>query len=575
MSTYYCKCGKTFTKNTTASTTGNRMPDYGPNHECYGCLYVYETWVRNYSPDTQNQKVHECRASQILRYESSVRMDLDDKCVGKIYSLDFDFLHRVRDYADTLEGNEPDRYAFSSRPSDYSDDGRYTLTIYPTHNNKGIQAKKLLFEQFFNSDGSRKDIPPELEKQLILENINKAKEAAQSMNDNIGMAAEEFCGTKYTDGHGKVYHVGPCEDGKFRVFFGFDWDRNHDVIPCGNIPKCDTAGIAQHMLDDYAARRGYEAIPEPDEQPEPDYDDSQIDDSDYMDIAIDVDDDVSEMEQDDPDYESYPEHENADDGVPLDDEDPEMEQEPDVGECPDNVENDDHDFKNNSTENENDSDESENAGDDIDRVVIGDRISLLDGVFDEFVDIWDRKINDALKVALTSHERKFDFNVKITFERIGERFTVTEESGYKFEPINRKSKSVLSSEISIALDTEGNPVIPYDRERQMTFDDMQQKAEPLKTTVDGNTCLVENVESAGQLEFGEGVPDSSSQDTVYLCDNIDCPFFGLSDNHDAVCCFEDEPISSLYKDDLNQAVTKHNCCNDTVLAKYKAVSEGE
>jgi len=74
MSTYICKCGKTFVKNTTASTTGNRMPDYGPEHECYGCLYVYETWVRNYSPDTQDQKVHECRASQILRYESSVRM---------------------------------------------------------------------------------------------------------------------------------------------------------------------------------------------------------------------------------------------------------------------------------------------------------------------------------------------------------------------------------------------------------------------------------------------------------------------------------------------------------------------
>lgn len=34
--TYICKCGRTFTKNTEASTTGYRMSDYGSAHECWG-----------------------------------------------------------------------------------------------------------------------------------------------------------------------------------------------------------------------------------------------------------------------------------------------------------------------------------------------------------------------------------------------------------------------------------------------------------------------------------------------------------------------------------------------------------
>lgn len=206
MTTYTCKCGKTFGKNTEAGTTGLRMPDYGAEHECYGCPFVCKvmTWDR-----TQQDSAianHECRGSKGIRYDSTAALSLGDKCVGRIYSLDFDFLHRVREYADTLDGIEPDRYAFSSRPADYCDDGRYRLTIYPAANNKGVVAKQQLFDEFFHPDGTRKNYCPEEEKEIVLRQIQDGKREAQHTM------------TQYLHAE-KVYFVKESDDGKFRVYF--------------------------------------------------------------------------------------------------------------------------------------------------------------------------------------------------------------------------------------------------------------------------------------------------------------------------------------------------------------------
>lgn len=180
-SLYYCKCGKTFRKSTQSATTGFRMPDYGPDHECYGCPFVCKITVWDYKTNSTTVKNHECRGSKTLRYDTQADLSLKDKCVGRIYSLDFEFLHQVRDFADSLDGIEPDRYAFSDRPADYGDDGRYKLTIYPTQNNKGIKAKQKLFETFFKPGGERKDLSPEQEKRKILDNIAKSKEERENM----------------------------------------------------------------------------------------------------------------------------------------------------------------------------------------------------------------------------------------------------------------------------------------------------------------------------------------------------------------------------------------------------------
>ena len=116
--------------------------------------------------------------SKTLTYASEFAGSIKDKCTCRVHSLDFDFLSQVSAW---IKGTYPDREIFDSfskdiRASDYGSDGRYCLTITCTQNLKGVAAKRELFGQFFNPDGSRKDMTPQQEMEKILADIKKAKE---------------------------------------------------------------------------------------------------------------------------------------------------------------------------------------------------------------------------------------------------------------------------------------------------------------------------------------------------------------------------------------------------------------
>ena len=182
MTTYICKCGRRVKKSTDASTTGNRLSGYAPGHECWGCPYAmpygnyqWDESARTVSRETQG---YECRMSKTLTYASEFAGSIKDKCTCRVHSLDFDFLSQVSAW---IKDTYPDREIFGSfskdiRASDYGSDGRYCLTITCTQNLKGVAAKRELFGQFFNLDGSRKDMTPQQEMEKILADIKKAKE---------------------------------------------------------------------------------------------------------------------------------------------------------------------------------------------------------------------------------------------------------------------------------------------------------------------------------------------------------------------------------------------------------------
>ena len=182
MTTYICKCGRRVKKSTDASTTGNRLSGYAPGHECWGCPYAmpygnyqWDESARTVSRETQG---YECRMSKTLTYASEFAGSIKDKCTCRVHSLDFDFLSQVSAW---IKDTYPDREIFGSfskdiRASDYGSDGRYCLTITCTQNLKGVAAKRELFGQFFNPDGSRKDMTPQQEMEKILADIKKAKE---------------------------------------------------------------------------------------------------------------------------------------------------------------------------------------------------------------------------------------------------------------------------------------------------------------------------------------------------------------------------------------------------------------
>ena len=182
MTTYICKCGRRVKKATDASTTGNRLSGYAPGHECWGCPYAMPygdfQWDESARTVSRETRGYECRMSKTLTYASEFAGSIKDKCTCRVHSLDFDFLSQVSAW---IKDTYPDREIFGSfskdiRASDYGSDGRYCLTITCTQNLKGVDAKRELFGQFFNPDGSRKDMTPQQEMEKILADIKKAKE---------------------------------------------------------------------------------------------------------------------------------------------------------------------------------------------------------------------------------------------------------------------------------------------------------------------------------------------------------------------------------------------------------------
>ena len=191
-SLYLCKCGKSFYKSTEAATTGFRLPDYGPGRECYGCPFVYEVPIWDPAQKALTVKTHECRASKTLRYDTTAGINTADKCTAHIFTLDFEFLREIHKFAETLDGFEPDRYFFDHRSALYGADGRYRYTLYPVQNQKGIAAKKAIFEKFFRPDGIRKDLSPEQEKAKILGVIAESKREARLLNTYYAPCGQKF-----------------------------------------------------------------------------------------------------------------------------------------------------------------------------------------------------------------------------------------------------------------------------------------------------------------------------------------------------------------------------------------------
>ena len=182
MTTYICKCGRRVKKSTDASTTGNRLSGYAPGHECWGCPYAMPygdfQWDESARTFIRETRGYECQMSKTLTYASEFAGSIKDKCTCRVHSLDFDFLSQVSAW---IKDTYPDREIFGSfskdiRASDYGSDGRYCLTITCTQNLKGVAAKRELFGQFFNPDGSRKGMTPQQEMEKILADIKKAKE---------------------------------------------------------------------------------------------------------------------------------------------------------------------------------------------------------------------------------------------------------------------------------------------------------------------------------------------------------------------------------------------------------------
>lgn len=324
--------------------------------------------------------------------------------------------------------------------------------------------------------------------------------------------------------HDKVYLVQECEDGKYRAYFYY-LANPANLIAVGDITKCDAAWIAQKMLDEYAERRGfavYGSDSDSEEQPEPEQQ-TFGDAPDESDEAVSSSDDTVEMEQAD----EVPDADNSETDLESGSEDS------DNASC--------------SWQNASGTDEEGEEADE--NIPAGERVSLNDATFYPLIAACDEKINRALRMAIDA-QQGFAVTAKISFEPRGSIFGVKYETGYQFDPIKVKDKGELYEDIQISLDAAGNPIIPYDREHQMTFDEVPP-APPVVTQVDGSTGLVESV-AVGE-EWEPPTSDDLTNDilkdeldidpavkSLYPCNCSDCPFFTVGDDGAEGCYFDGE-----------------------------------
>ena len=179
MAVYICKCGRQVSKSTNADNTGNR-----DTAGCTGCPYLLPWGPDKYIEGQGfHKEVHgyECRMSPTISYTTTYLGQADDKCTLRILSLDLDFLDTVQawiyDHADDTLSAGFSRG--SMRGTDFSNKGRYSLSISCAQNKKGMAAKAALIEQFFTGGRVRKDMTLAQEKARILAAIRNGKEQAQ------------------------------------------------------------------------------------------------------------------------------------------------------------------------------------------------------------------------------------------------------------------------------------------------------------------------------------------------------------------------------------------------------------
>lgn len=224
--TYICKCGRMVTKSTNADNTGNR-----DTAGCEGCPYllpwgpvVWDEHQKAYALDVKGQ---ECRMSPTIEYTTTYHGRSDDKCSLHIVSLDLDFLDEVQAwiYDHANETLRADFSRGSMRGIEFSDKGRYSLSVLCAQNKKGVAAKAALLAEFFGPDKRRLDMTPEEEKAHILAAIEAGKARAQRKENTM----------VYKDpSTGWLYRVSPKPDEKSCFFIEYldpessvVWKRDH------------------------------------------------------------------------------------------------------------------------------------------------------------------------------------------------------------------------------------------------------------------------------------------------------------------------------------------------------------
>ena len=551
MTTYTCKCGKTFEGRGDSVTTGYRIPraEYTLEHDCFGCPFIREV----------NAAFLECRGTKnTLIYGTTASCVSSKASTLHVTSLDFNFIKDMQDYYNSLGVENPKDPPL---PSMEDGSGRYPFSFDFPKNNTGEKAKRDLIDHFFEKveceDSyrevyARKDVSDISEKCNLYGRIEKAKEEAKAMNKD--QTFDVAGGTKYRNGN-RILHVGPYQD-KFRTLFCFVDDPTETFF--GAIPASDTPEISQKMLDSYATKHGYGVYIEP-LMSEQSSDEIPADAADEPESA-----DAGEQEQGEtPDSENDEPPEGEDPGDSADDTPDSDMQETHTGPC---------DWKNASGADEDEDEENDDQGEELSAEVIGNPPSLRGSELDAIVTTADSVLNGLIAMLHEKKQRDGEMTIKITFEEEGyNQFvfggTVSGKINYTVKP-----QKIFVEPVELKFDIHGNPIVPADRQHQINFDELQpgRVIPPSSTvTVDGTTGIVEDYQETAEVSDTD-LQEEDQEQILPPCDHEDCPFHGSADNGCTGCCFDSEdPDGVNFAGDVWTAVNMEFCQRPGVMEAYQ------
>jgi hypothetical protein len=673
------------------------MPDYGPKHECYGCPFVQpEKWKDPISGEISD--IFACRGSKVLDYQTDAYCCDSKGAALHVRTLDLEFIQAFfNDYL-ALPGHD---YEHLCHGMDSPENGRWPYSFGFTANKQGEADRKALIDRYFRSEGKqpgalpsecdklvRKDVTPEQEKEIVLNQIKGAKAMAQGKAEEASAEAKK--GMTYIHGDWRYFADKRDDNGKFTVFMISTADSviAGQKIEASTIPDFDTFEEAQNALDGYALKRKFIAeYPDGSEDalgPERAEDDPEDLGPDGMEeLAEDQEpgrtDEMPEAEgtramrkmilpngsenrrlvlkavqenmpcqavhicdeqpdnvkiwlnevesHEGPDSEFWVINRDGEAGgeqidrcpycgaglkwgagdVAIMNDAPESDgNEVDSGNDADgtpNPEDNSGDSANDQPEeqqgpcdwqNASGDDEKEPEDEESDEVS-GDPLSLRGPEFNVVIATADTVLNRLVAMLHAKKQRDGEMTVKVTFEDANGAGSYI-FSGAVSGKINYtvKPQKIVGDAVELQFDAQGNPIVPADREHQISFDEIQpgQREYPPQggtATVDGKTGIVEHYEgkedepadppasddaansvTADDPEGGE--PDSAQDaasgetDEPYPCKNIDCPFYGASDSGDPGCCYKTGEEPDPF--DADSAVEQENCTRPEILQAY-------
>ena len=282
---------------------------------------------------------------------------------------------------------------------------------------------------------------------------------------------------KYTDGV-YVYYVAPDKTGKFFTFCRDPEDQFVKPSIFSPIASGSTFEAAQAALDTYARQNGkLEPCSTMDSGPE-------MGQETFADIpakneeSVPPADTAPKMEQGDDDDDS------ADDGA---------EQQPQT--C---------DWKNASGD---DSEDNEDEPKNKPEEVSGDPLDLRGDEFDYIINPANAALNRFVAMLHAKKQHDGEINIKVTFEDDGGSYIFGGAVSGKIN-LTMKPQKVIGDAVELQFDAQGNPIIPADREHQLSFDEVKQPGGT--ATVDGKTGIVEHYEEDG-TGISEGASDSGNE----------------------------------------------------------------